>query len=74
MCHLIIGKNSQVELVLYDGETHTSPLIENPMRGGRDRLTDDVLATVLERPGMESWQAPMCPGFLIRAAAAVCPF
>jgi len=44
------------------------------MRGGRDRLTDDVLATVLDRPGMESWQAPMCPGFLIRAAALVCPF
>lgn len=65
---------AQVEVVLYEGETHTSPLIENPMRGGRDRLTDDVLATVLERPGMESWQTPMCPGLLIRAAAAVCPF
>ena len=63
-----------MEVVLYEGETHTSPLIENPMRGGRDRLTDDVLATVLERPGMESWQTPMCPGLLIRAAAAVCPF
>ncbi|KAK9820850.1 hypothetical protein WJX81_002179 [Elliptochloris bilobata] len=65
---------AQVEVVLYEGETHTSPLIENPMRGGRDRLTDDVLARVLERPGMESRQAPMCPGLLIRAAAAVCPF
>ena len=26
-----------VELKLYPGETHTSPLIENPMRGGRVR-------------------------------------
>jgi len=27
-----------VELKTYEGQTHTSPLIENPMRGGRDLL------------------------------------
>lgn len=37
-----------VSLRLYDGETHTSPLIENPMRGcGRDALGADLAALVV---------------------------
>jgi len=31
-----------VEVTLYSGETHTTPLIENPMRGGVDQLTQDI--------------------------------
>ena len=39
---------TQVSLRLYDGETHTSPLIENPMRGwGRDALGADLAALVV---------------------------
>ena len=38
----------EVSLRLYDGETHTSPLIENPMRGwGRDALGADLAALVV---------------------------
>ena len=38
----------EVSLRLYDGETHTSPLIENPMRGwGRDALGADLSALVV---------------------------
>ena len=32
-----------VELKTYEGQTHTSPLIENPMRGGRDLLQASAL-------------------------------
>jgi prenylcysteine alpha-carboxyl methylesterase len=57
----------------YEGETHTSPLIENPMRGGSDRLVNDILTAVLGRP-CAPHQGSLCPGLLIDAAARVCPF
>ena len=58
----------------YPGETHTSPLIENPMRGGRDKLTDDILAAVLGNESVKTRQLPLNPGWLIDLAAFVCPF
>lgn len=66
-----------MELKQYEGETHTSPLIENPMRGGHDVLVDDILSVVSGGPhgsGGSPHQSPLCPGFLIDAAARVCPF
>ncbi|CAL8465640.1 g5176 [Coccomyxa elongata] len=68
---------AKVELKQYEGETHTSPLIENPMRGGHDVLVDDILSVVSGGPlgsGGSPHQSPLCPGFLIDAAARVCPF
>ena len=63
-----------MELKRYPGETHTSPLIENPMRGGRDDLSDDILATVINQPGLVTSQYALCPSLLIAIAAVVCPF
>ena len=63
----------QVDIKYYEGETHTSPLIENPMRGGSDRLVNDILSRVLERETAPR-QFPLCPGVLIDAAARICPF
>jgi prenylcysteine alpha-carboxyl methylesterase len=57
----------------YEGKTHTQPLIEDPMRGGRDVLMDDVLEMVTGEEQCH-WQFPMCPGPLITLASAVCPF
>ncbi|EIE18373.1 PRENYLCYSTEINE methylesterase [Coccomyxa subellipsoidea C-169] len=71
----------EVELRSYEGETHTSPLIENPMRGGHDQLVGDILSVVggpakTGGPGEKGspTQAPLCPAILINAAARVCPF
>ena len=58
----------------YPGETHTSPLIENPMRGGKDELTNDILACVLGRQQVSVHQSSLCPAFLIKLAAWICPF
>ena len=38
------------EVKLYPGKTHTQPLIEDPMSGGRDVLTDEILSVVRTRP------------------------
>ena len=37
---------ARVALKLYKGKTHTQPIVEDPMRGGRDVLMDDVLSMV----------------------------
>lgn len=63
----------QVSLKVYEGETHTSPLVENPMRGGTDKLMDDVLSMVMQKPVVTK-QYSLCPGFLVTLAAYVCPF
>ncbi|KAK9798997.1 hypothetical protein WJX73_000658 [Symbiochloris irregularis] len=64
---------ANVEVKWYDGQTHTSPLIENPMRG-HDVLTDDILSWVMEDPNRHTNQFPLCPAVLIGLAALVCPF
>ena len=42
------GVDSEVKL--YKGKTHTQPLIEDPMSGGRDVLTDEILSVVTPHP------------------------
>ena len=63
----------QSTLKIYECETHTSPLVENPMRGGTDKLMDDILSMV---KGQEvvTVQYSLCPGFLVNLAAKICPF
>ncbi|PSC67534.1 putative isoprenylcysteine alpha-carbonyl methylesterase ICMEL1 [Micractinium conductrix] len=64
---------SPARLKLYKERTHTRPVVEDPMRGGRDELMDDVLSMVL---GAEchNRQMPMLPSALIDLASWVCPF
>ncbi|KFM26735.1 hypothetical protein F751_2712 [Auxenochlorella protothecoides] len=64
---------ARVRLKLYRGKTHTQPIVEDPMRGGRDELMDDVLELVTGK-AQTSRQFPMLPSFLIDLATAVCPF
>ncbi len=68
-CHTYV----QSTLKIYEGETHTSPLVENPMRGGTDKLVDDILSMVKGEETI-TVQYSLCPGFLVTLAAWVCPF
>ena len=63
----------QSTLKIYEGETHTSPLVENPMRGGTDKLMDDILSMV-KGQRVVTVQYSLCPGVLVSLAAKVCPF
>lgn len=62
------------EIRLYDGETHTTPLIENPMRGSNDKLSEGVLDVIMpNRPGgLESRR--LVPEVLIKLALSASPF
>lgn len=64
---------AQVALKLYRGKTHTQPIVEDPMRGGRDVLMDDVLSMVSGQAAHNS-QFPMLPSWVIDSASWVCPF
>lgn len=70
----LLEANANAELKVYQGQTHTSPLIENPLRGGQDILSDDILAAVTEQEKAVTNQLPLCPAILIRLAAFICPF
>ncbi|KAJ3695318.1 hypothetical protein LUZ60_000695 [Juncus effusus] len=37
---------AQVRLVLYEGKTHTDLFLQDPLRGGRDELVEDVVGTI----------------------------
>lgn len=65
-----------VQLKLYEGATHTSKLLEDPMRGGKDDVVADVLK-FMKLDGtadIEFW--PMLPFPRLTSAIArfVCPF
>lgn len=67
-----------VQCKLYDGCTHTSPLIERPMAGGRDVLIEDVLMMVKKGAvdGYASRPLPILPfpRILSFLAGLACPF
>lgn len=57
----------------YVGKTHTQPIVEDPMRGGQDKLMDEVLSLIRGEECINR-QFPMLPNVLIDAATFVCPF
>jgi acetyl esterase/lipase len=62
-----------VELIEWPGYSHTEPIVEGPMRGGRDEFMDRVLSLINGREEV-NYQFAMCPAILIKFATAVCPF
>ncbi|WOK98668.1 putative isoprenylcysteine alpha-carbonyl methylesterase ICME [Canna indica] len=37
---------AQVKLVLYEGKTHTDLFLQDPLRGGRDELLEEIIAVI----------------------------
>ena len=68
-----IGANCKLHRAY--GKTHTQPIIEDPMRGGQDKLMDQVLSIVRgSDKDCCNLQFPMLPSVFIDAATWVCPF
>ena len=68
---------AMVDVSLYSGETHTTPLIENPMRGGVDQLTQDIWRVVAgkdEVPAHLPKPRALVPEALASLATFVSPF
>lgn len=69
----LLALGGKCNLHLYSGKTHTQPIVEDPMRGGRDILMDNVLSIIRGEECFNT-QFPMVPNVLINAASLVCPF
>eukprot|EP00210_Caulerpa_lentillifera_P000679 g656.t1 len=58
---------------IYEGKSHTQPLIEDPLKGGQDCLMEDILSIVLKEE-ISINQKPLVPAILTKMASVVCPF
>ncbi|KAF9626047.1 hypothetical protein IFM89_030715 [Coptis chinensis] len=72
---------AQVELILYKGKTHTDLFLQDPLRGGKDELLEDLLSIIhagdTEAPAKNSFTTPikrLVPEFMLQLARKISPF
>ncbi|XP_031742458.1 isoprenylcysteine alpha-carbonyl methylesterase ICME isoform X2 [Cucumis sativus] len=71
----------KVETVLYKGKTHTDLFVQDPMRGGKDQLVEDLISIIhendrdaLARNPMARQRRRLVPELLLKLACTVSPF
>ncbi|THG08643.1 hypothetical protein TEA_024539 [Camellia sinensis var. sinensis] len=71
----------KAESVLYDGRTHTDLFLQDPMRGGKDQLFEDLVgyihagdAEALAKDASAPPRKRLVPEFMLKLARAVSPF
>ncbi|XP_008457188.2 isoprenylcysteine alpha-carbonyl methylesterase ICME-like isoform X2 [Cucumis melo] len=71
----------KVETVLYKGKTHTDLFVQDPMRGGKDQLVEDLIFIIHEndrdafaRNPMARQRRRLVPELLLKLACTVSPF
>ncbi|XXG83942.1 hypothetical protein AAC387_Pa10g1578 [Persea americana] len=71
----------QVELILYEGKTHTDLFLQDPLRGGRDDLLEDIIAFIqagdagaLPNDENATPRRRLVPEFMLKLAHKVSPF
>ncbi|XP_038983002.1 probable isoprenylcysteine alpha-carbonyl methylesterase ICMEL1 [Phoenix dactylifera] len=69
---------AQAESVLYEGKTHTDLFLQDPLRGGRDELLEDIVAVIyaddavaLANDGTARRLVPEC---MLKLACKISPF
>ncbi|KAG6405571.1 hypothetical protein SASPL_133162 [Salvia splendens] len=75
------GLGVQAESILYEGKTHTDVFLQDPMRGGRDDMFEDLVAMIhsgdaeaLARDTTAPPKRRLVPEFMLRLARKVSPF
>ncbi|KAI7997606.1 putative isoprenylcysteine alpha-carbonyl methylesterase ICMEL1 [Camellia lanceoleosa] len=71
----------KAESVLYEGRTHTDLFLQDPMRGGKDQLFEDLVgyihagdAEALAKDASAPPRKRLVPEFMLKLARAVSPF
>lgn len=71
----------KAESVLYEGRTHTDLFLQDPMRGGKDQLFEDLVgyihagdAEALAKDAIAPPRKRLVPEFMLKLARAVSPF
>ncbi|XP_073103631.1 probable isoprenylcysteine alpha-carbonyl methylesterase ICMEL1 isoform X3 [Elaeis guineensis] len=72
---------AQAELVLYEGKTHTDLFLQDPFRGGKDELLEDIIAVVhaddaaaLANDGAAPAARRLVPECMLQLASKISPF
>ncbi|XP_021888005.1 isoprenylcysteine alpha-carbonyl methylesterase ICME [Carica papaya] len=75
------GVGVRAKLILYEGKTHTDLFIQDPLRGGKDELFDNLVAVIhagdkeaLEKDGRSPPRRQLVPGLLLWLARQISPF
>lgn len=71
----------EAKTILYEGKTHTDVFVQDPMRGGKDQLFEDIVAVIHEGDtdalAKDAKAAPrkrLAPEFMLRWAHNISPF
>ncbi|KAL6192984.1 hypothetical protein ACLB2K_034069 [Fragaria x ananassa] len=71
----------KAESILYEGKTHTDLFLQDPMRGGRDDMFEDLVAIIhegdseaLARDAVAPSRRRLVPEFMLKLAHKVSPF
>ncbi|XP_047074489.1 probable isoprenylcysteine alpha-carbonyl methylesterase ICMEL1 [Lolium rigidum] len=74
-------RGAKVDLFLYEGKTHTDLFLQDPLRGGRDKMLEEIVATIHKDDPSESTQdlavpvaRRLVPEFMLMLAGRVSPF
>ncbi|KAF5443502.1 hypothetical protein F2P56_036052 [Juglans regia] len=77
----LLGVGVKAEYILYEGKTHTDLFIQDPMRGGRDPMFEDLLAIIhagdaeaLHKDEVAPPNKRLLPEFMLQWASRVSPF
>ncbi|GLT73120.1 hypothetical protein SLA2020_449990 [Shorea laevis] len=69
------------EAILYEGKTHTDLFLQDPMRGGRDEMFEDVVAIIhagddnaRAKDAVAPRRRRLVPEFMLKLARSVSPF
>ncbi|XP_073020351.1 isoprenylcysteine alpha-carbonyl methylesterase ICME-like isoform X2 [Primulina eburnea] len=71
----------QAQLILYEGKTHTDLFLQDPMRGGRDDMFEDLVGIIhagdseaLAKYATVPPRKRLVPEFMLKLASSVSPF
>ncbi|PRQ53162.1 putative alpha/Beta hydrolase [Rosa chinensis] len=72
---------AKADLVLYDGKTHTDLFLQDPLRGGKDEMFDQIVAVIhaddkeaLEQDAVAPPRRRLVPEILLKLARNISPF
>lgn len=72
---------AKAEVILYEGKTHTDLFLQDPMRGGKDDLFEDLVAFIhagdpeaLAKDAVAPPRKRLVPEFMLQLARRVSPF
>ncbi|XP_048546942.1 probable isoprenylcysteine alpha-carbonyl methylesterase ICMEL1 isoform X2 [Triticum urartu] len=74
-------RGAKADLFLYEGKTHTDLFLQDPLRGGRDKMLEEIVAVIQnDDPGASAQHLAvpiarrLVPEFMLRLAGRVSPF